>query len=273
MTLSGVLNSPVVQTAEWTSSELDLVCEHVLDCARIDRVLEPHRVIDDALVDRVLQIAGRCAAGEPLAYVLGWCDFDGLRLQVTPDVLIPRPDTETLVQAALEVIGSRPVRLLDVCTGTGAVALSLKARRPEIEVVASDLSPKAIEVAQANAAHLDLAVTCVVADGFEHAGIYDVICANPPYIAQQDSRVDPSVIQHEPELALFGGLDGLAVIRTLIQGGQAHLTPGGWLLIEHGLDQREAVVELAEAQRWSHIQTLQDLAGRDRVTRLRKPYE
>ena len=273
MTLSGVLNSPVVQSAEWTTSELDLVCEQVLDRARIDRVLEPHRVIDDALVDRVLQIAGRCAAGEPLAYVLGWCDFDGLRLQVSPDVLIPRPDTETLVQSALEVIGSRPVRLLDVCTGTGAVALSLKARRPEIDVSASDLSPEAIEVAQANAARLHLAVRFFIADGFEQAGTYDVICANPPYIAEHDSRVDPAVIQHEPRLALFAGLDGLAVIRRLIQDGQSHLTAGGWLLIEHGLDQREAVVELAQVHRWSHIQTFQDLAGRDRVTRMRKSYE
>jgi release factor glutamine methyltransferase len=230
-------------------------------------------MIDPALVDEVFHIAGRCVDGEPLAYALGWCDFDGMRLKVTPDVLIPRPDTEILVRATLEVIGSEPVRVLDVCTGTGAVACSLKTHRPEIAVAASDISPAAIEIARANAERLGLDVTCFVADGFEHAGIYDVICANPPYIALGDNRIDPAVHMYEPTCALFAGSDGLAVIRSLIGCGQTHVIAGGWLLIEHGLDQGEAVVALAQAHGWTQIETIQDLAGRDRVTHMRKAYE
>ena len=273
MTLASLLGSPIVQSADWSSSDLDLVCEQILRCTRMDRILEPHQIIEDACVDQFLEAAGRCANGEPLAYVLGWTYFDGLLLEVTPDVLIPRPDTETLVHATLGVIESERASVLDVCTGTGAVALSLKARSSALNVEASDISEAAIALAETNARRLKLSIHWRVADLLEEASHYDVVCANPPYIARDDGRVERSVAHHEPPLALYANGRGLAIIEALINEAQAHLNPGGWLVLEHGLDQGESVRRLAVEAGWQRIDTWNDLAGRERVTRMRTPHE
>lgn len=214
-----------------------------------------------ALVQRRLQ-------GEPVAHILGKREFFGLALKVTPDTLIPRPDTETLVEAALAKINGR-MRVLDLGTGTGAVALAIARHAPACEVVAVDASAAALAVAAENANALKLEqVQCLLSDWFSAlAGArFDLIVSNPPYIESNDYHLQQGDLRFEPITALASGLDGLDDLRHIVAQAPAHLTPGGWLMLEHGYNQAEAVQALLNAQGFCNVQTLKDLGSNPRVT-------
>jgi len=235
------------------------------------------------------------AQGLPLAYCLGRREFHGLMLKVTPDVLDPRPDTETLVDWALEIwsqggldhVGSagstrqlgsgpaaarEPTRVLDLGTGSGAIALALKAAYPHAQVHASDVSVAALSVAQANATALGLPLTLHTGHwwGAVSGLRFDLAVANPPYIREGDSHLASLV--HEPFVALVAAQDGLADLRTIIKGAPLHLAPGAWLLLEHGHDQAVAVAQALAAAGFVEIGHRSDLAGHTRCTggRLRR---
>ena len=206
-------------------------------------------------------LCARRAAGEPLAYLVGEKEFHGLALHVDARVLVPRPDTETLVEWALDVLAQRPTpRVLDLGTGSGAIALALQQARPDARVDASDASADALAVAQANARRLGLAVRFRQADWLDGAATgYDALVSNPPYIAEGDAHL--AALRHEPVRALTSGADGLDDLRHLVRHAPAHLAPGGWLLLEHGHEQAEAVCTLLRARGFTQVGSRADLAG------------
>lgn len=204
----------------------------------------------------------RRANGEPLAYITGHKAFFGLDLRVDARVLDPRADTETLVDWGLAVMADLPSpRVLDLGTGSGAIALAMAYTRPDAQVSAVDASADALAVAQANADRLGLQVQWLPGDWLhaEHTHNYDLIVSNPPYIPSADPHL--AALTHEPLNALASGADGLDDIRQIIQQSPAHLQPGGWLLLEHGYDQAEAVHGLLVAQGFAAVQHRHDLAG------------
>ena len=225
-------------------------------------------------------LAERRLKGEPLAYLTGYKEFFGLDLQVDARVLVPRPDTETLVNWALEVLKppmtvnavatahTATQSLLDLGTGSGAIALALKANQPKLQVHAIDVSPDALTVAQANARRLQLDVTfnqgAWLASLNDPVLTFDCIVSNPPYIAAHDPHL--SALTHEPLQALASGADGLDDLRQIITQAPAHLKPGGWLLLEHGYDQAQAVRDLLTSAGFVHAQSRQDLAGIERCS-------
>lgn len=210
---------------------------------------------------RFLALCQRRAAGEPVAYLTGVKEFYGLLLHVDARVLDPRPDTETLVDWALEVIAPLPTpRIADLGTGSGAIALALQSQRPTARVLAVDASEDALAVAQANAQRLGLPVRFQKAHwlaGVE--GPFDAIVSNPPYIAAHDPHL--AALAHEPLQALASGPDGLDDLRAIVAQAPARLAPGGWLLLEHGHDQAGAVRALLAAQGFAQVQSRDDLAG------------
>ena len=212
----------------------------------------------------------RRAGGEPLAYITGHKEFFGLDLLVDSRVLIPRPDTETLVEWALEVLpahtpASEPARVLDLGTGSGAIALALKATRNALQVSALDASEDALNVARENAKRLKLDL------GFQQGSWlsdvrekYHAIVSNPPYIAERDPHLN--ALRHEPAQALTSGADGLQDIRHIIAHASSHLLPRGWLLLEHGFDQAAAVRALLQQAGFANIQSRRDLSGIERCS-------
>ena len=202
----------------------------------------------------------RRAAGEPLAYILGYKEFFGLRLHVNADVLIPRADTETLVQWALDVLSpvAKP-QALDLGTGSGAVAVAL-AHSLKTRVTATDLSQKALAVALQNARQLEVNVQFVHSNWLEKvSGHYHAIVSNPPYIANNDPHL--AALVHEPVSALTAGKHGLDDIEKIVKDAPQHLHPGGWLLLEHGYDQANAVCQLLVQNGFTQVQSRLDLAG------------
>jgi len=214
----------------------------------------------------------RRADGVPVAYLTGRHEFHGLDLDVTPAVLDPRPDTETLVDWALELLaqGSPAPRVLDLGTGSGAIALALRCRAPaDADVTAVDVSAEALAVARRNGQRLGLTVHWLLGSWFEPVRSvgcdpFELIVSNPPYIAESDPHLP--ALRHEPRLALTSGSDGLDAIRHLIGQAPAHLQPGGWLLFEHGFDQGPAVAALLQARGFTRITHRHDLAGHCRCT-------
>lgn len=208
--------------------------------------------------------------GEPVAYILGQREFYGLNFAVTPDVLIPRPETETLVEAALERIArERPWRVLDLGTGSGAVAITLALHRPLAEVVAVDASAAALAIAQANAQRLCVSnLRCLASDWYAELGVnlFDMIVANPPYVEADDPNLGRGDVRFEPRTALAAGPTGMDDLGVVIAAAPAHLTATGWLLVEHGWNQGAACRALFEAQGFSEVHTLRDLARQERVT-------
>jgi release factor glutamine methyltransferase len=210
----------------------------------------------------------RRAAGEPLAYLLGQREFHGLTLQITPDVLVPRPDTETLVDWALDLLpAGTPAQVLDLGTGSGAVALAVAHRRPLARLTATDLSPAALAVAQANAARLGLSLAWAGGHWWQALPAqarFDLVLSNPPYIAGDDPHLP--ALRHEPLMALTPGGDGLGALTEIIAGAAPHLKGGSWLVLEHGWDQAGAVRSAMQAAGLTQISTRHDIEGRDRCT-------
>lgn len=217
----------------------------------------------------------RRAAGEPVAYLVGRRGFWTLDLEVTADTLIPRPETELLVELALARLApEQPARIADLGTGSGAIALALASERPAAAVVATDVSKATLAVAVRNAqAHGLDNVWFRRGDWAEALGHdrFDLIASNPPYIAEGDRHLDEGDLRHEPPRALSSGVDGLDAIRVIAAAAPRHLVPGGWLLLEHGLEQGAAVRALLEQAGFVAVETARDLEDRDRVTLGRLP--
>ena len=215
-------------------------------------------------------LLARRARGEPVAYLTGRREFWSLELSVTPDVLIPRPETELLVEQALVRIPKDvPWTIADLGTGSGAVALALAKERPRCHLIASDLSTAALAIARANARHLGIANVefrpgewLVPFTGEQ----LDMIVSNPPYIAEQDPHLTQGDVRFEPHTALVAGTDGLDAIRRIAASAAAHLKPGGWLLLEHGYDQAAAVRALLQTHDYVTVTSCRDMAGHERVS-------
>lgn len=250
------------------------VVAHVLGRDRTWVLAHDEAALDPVAVQAVVTRLERRALGEPLAYIVGEREFRGLVLEVTPDVLVPRPDTETLVDWAVELLdgelsGLAAPRVIDLGTGSGAIALAVKLACPRAEVHASDLSAAALAVAQRNGQRLGLTVNW-------HAGTwwdavpgqrFDLVLANPPYVAPGDPHL--ASLAHEPALALTPVGDagqGLADIERIVGGAGAHLTPAAWLLLEHGFNQAEAVGDCLIQAGLTGVRTRRDLAGRPRAS-------
>ena len=271
--------STIAQALVWAQTQgldrLDaqLLVLHAVGRANLERAwLLAHDT--DALPDAAhatLQAAvRRRATGEPLAYITGHKAFYGLDMCVDARVLVPRPDTETLVDWALELLGTAPTRVLDLGTGSGAIALALQHSRPDLDVLAIDYSADALAVAQANAQRLHLKVRFAQGswlDGMQ--GCFGLIVSNPPYIAALDPHL--AALTHEPLSALASGADGLDDIRSIIGQAGKHLLPGGWLLLEHGYDQAAAVRALLADAGFADVQSRRDLASIQRCSGGRWP--
>lgn len=256
--------------ADLARLEARLLLQHVLKVDRAwlishdtDALEANHHAEFQTLLHRRLQ-------GEPIAHILGRREFYGLDLAVTPATLIPRPDTETLVEAAFQKIpGNASYTVLDLGTGTGAVALAIASQRPLIQVTAVDESDAALQVAAANAARLGLNnVRSLRSDWFSALGNdrFHLIVSNPPYIADSDPHLRQGDLRFEPLTALASGADGLDDIRSIIDGAPKHLKPGGWLMLEHGYDQAHDTRGLFKQAGFSEVGSVRDLAGIERVT-------
>lgn len=210
----------------------------------------------------------RRRAGEPVAYLIEEREFYGLSLRITPDVLIPRPETERLVELALDRISPGvPARLLELGTGSGAVAIALAKERPRLEIFATDISEAALAVAQGNALRHTAAIEFVCGNWLEAVGDrqFDLIVSNPPYVAACDPHLERGDVRFEPRLALVGGEDGMDCIGCIADRGRNHLVSAGWILLEHGYDQGDRCVEVLHALGYCDVADFSDLAGLSRI--------
>lgn len=252
--------------------DASLLLSHVTGIAPLMLRADAWREISDDHLAAFRTLLSRRLAHEPLQYIIGEVEFMGVSIKTTPDALIPRYDTEVLCEQALMHI-SPPCRVLDVCTGTGVIALTLKFHAPQTDVFACDISEKALSLAQENAQRNKLCVTFRQGDLLSpyQGETFDVIVSNPPYISREDMLTLQPEVQKEPELALFGGDDGLDFYRRIIADVPFYLVPGGALLFEIGCSQADAVCRLMK-NRFEDLHVYQDLNGLDRVVagRLKK---
>jgi release factor glutamine methyltransferase len=281
-TLAQLLDRATAALGASESPRLDaeLLLAHAIGCDRSALRAFPERSADPAAAARFESLLTRRAAGEPVAYLLGRREFWSLPLSVSPAVLVPRPETETLVELAIKAgdaltgaagpdgPAARPleaVEALDLGTGSGAIALALKRERPAWRIAAVERSLPALAIATGNGARLGLAVEWLAGDWFEPVAgrRFDLIVSNPPYVAAGDPHL--AALAHEPASALVSGHDGLDALRAIVARAPAFLAPGGSLLVEHGADQGEAVRGLLARAGFSGIETATDGAGRPRV--------
>jgi release factor glutamine methyltransferase len=248
-------------------SEVRLLMMHVLGKTRIQLITEADQLLTDAEVNAVQELIMQRVQGEPIAYLTGQREFYGLSLQVTPDVLIPRPDTELLVELSLRFA---PINssLIDLGTGSGAIAVAIAHERPDLEVWASDIGAAALNVARRNAEMHQCQIHFVESDWYSNLPEkkWQTIVSNPPYIVHNDPHLSQGDLRFEPINALTDHADGLTAYRQLIQGATGVLEIGGWLLVEHGFDQAQAVRDLFAERRFANIQSWRDIAGILRVS-------
>lgn len=251
-----------------------VIVAHLLGVDRSYLVANPMRVLTETEDARIDMLVARRSMGHPVAHLIAEREFYGQRFTITPDVLIPRPETEILVEAALERLPPRTshlvprTRVLDLGTGSGAIAVSLSAERPDLRVTATDTSAAALSVARANAAALGAQVELVEGSWFEplEGRTFDMIVSNPPYVASADPHLTKGDVRFEPSAALTdGSADGLGAIRAIVAGAAAHLEPRGWLLVEHGYDQGDRVRRILEEAGFTDLIAVDDLAGIPRV--------
>lgn len=255
------------QAAPLDAHEAELLLAHALGVSRTWLFMHRDDPVGPAQAAAFEALVARRAAGEPVAYLVGRRGFWSFDLVVTPDTLIPRPETERLVELALERLpADRPLRLADLGTGSGAIALALAAACPQARIHASDRSLGALAVARENGRRLGLTVDWREGDWWQPlAGeVFDLVVSNPPYIAEADPHLP--ALRHEPRRALVAGADGLDDLRRIVAGAPAHLAPGGWLLLEHGHDQGAAVRALLSGHGLQQVVTRADLAGQDRCS-------
>ena len=248
-----------------------LLC-HATGLSRVQLITQSDRVLTPEEAQRLDALVARRLQGEPIAYIVGRREFFGLEFQVGPAVLIPRPDTELIVELALERLPQRegtPPRLLDMGTGSGAIAVAVAVTRPDAAVTALDVSPDALAIAQTNAAANGANVRLLHSswfDALDAGATFDVIASNPPYIAAGDEHLAQGDLRFEPPGALTDHADGLSALRIIVAGSGRHLVPGGWLLLEHGYDQAAAVRALLLDAGFAEVQSWKDLGHIERVS-------
>ena len=285
MSIALPVDATARQLLHWAASHLDgaegaaearILLLHVLGQAPVWLYSHDQDPVDAAAVRRFGELVVRRAAGEPVAYLTGSRGFWTLELAVTPATLIPRPETELLVEQALARLpdDGRPLRIADMGTGTGAIALALASERPQALVVATDLLGPTLAVAVGNAQRNGIANVSFRRGSWYRAlgrDRFDVIVSNPPYIRADDAHLAQGDVRFEPPPALASGEDGLDAMRVIAAGAVEHLVPGGWLLVEHGWHQGEQVRALFSAAGLEQVETVVDLEGRDRVSLGRRP--
>ncbi len=268
----------VLRSAGVPDSRLDAgsLLAHVLDCDRTFIITHAEDLLSHEELGRFKVLVERRAGGEPLQYIVGHQEFFGLDFEITPSVLIPRPETELLVETALELTSEDLPQICDVGTGSGCIAISLLYKLHSAHAVALDISGEALQVAVRNAQKhsVDNRIEFKLSDCFneiEKEPRFDLVVSNPPYVAENSmSGLQREVRDHEPRLALTPGGDGLAVIKRLIAEGHLVLKSGGHLLIEIGFDQRDAVLEFVDEKVWGVIEIYKDLQGIPRTLTLQK---
>ena len=256
-------------SGESPRADADALLCHLLDCRRSYLMTWPEHELDAAQQATLAGWLARRLQGEPIAHLIGEREFWSLPLKVSPATLIPRPDTEVLVEQALARLPAGPCALLDLGTGTGAIALALKSERPDADVWAVDRMPEAAALARANSAALGLPVTVRDGSWFEPlsgAPRFAMIVSNPPYIDGADPHLDQGDVRFEPRSALVADEQGLADIRLIVAGAPTHLVPGGWLLLEHGWEQGALVRQLLLQQGYDQVETVRDYGDNERVT-------
>ncbi|MDR1030118.1 MAG: peptide chain release factor N(5)-glutamine methyltransferase [Treponema sp.] len=249
-----------------------LLLGSIVQTDRVGLILRGAEPLAEAARQRYIRLLERRLQGECVAWILGYKEFWGLQFAVSPEVLVPRPDTETLVEATLAAIdgfsSAAPCTLLDLCTGSGAVAIALKHERPDTAVYAADIAPEALNVAKGNAARLlpGPGIQCIESDLFDQiTGRFHIITANPPYIPSSMIPRLALEVRREPRLSLDGGADGLAVIRRLIGQARGHLYPGGVLFIEADPRQMQNITKILSNHGYKNIATVPDLSNMPRV--------
>lgn len=269
------LLSEAVNRIQGDSPRLDaeLLLSYVTGLGRTSFRAWPERQVTDHQAQRFFALVAERVSGQPIAYLLGQQEFWSLPLSVSASTLIPRPDTECLVEAALSLTLPENASVLDLGTGTGAIALALASEKPSWQIMASDRIADAVELARANSTTLDLPITVVQSHWFDQLpdAQFDLLISNPPYIPARDHHLGEGDVRFEPSSALVAGDDGLDDIRLLVLQGQNWLHEGGWLLLEHGYDQGEAVRHLFAQTGWNKIETRKDYGGNERMTLARKP--
>lgn len=277
-TIGGVLESAIEQmsTASATSRlDAELLLAACLDRPRSFLVSHAGEALSPGCRERFLRLVERRRSGEPVAYILGRKEFWSLELEVDRTVLVPRPETERLVEFSLEVLPrDAAAKVLDLGTGSGAVALAIAHERRSARITATDVSPEAIALACRNAERLGIGnVTFLVGDWFEPVGAmhFDLIVSNPPYVAADDPALAGPELRAEPRSALVAGPSGLEAIERIAARAREHLRSGGWLALEHGAHQAQGVAALLSRAGLSTIRSLSDLAGHDRVSAGRAP--
>ena len=263
----------LLRTSPLPALETRVLLMHVLGWRRTELITRDHESLDAKAVERFEALAQRRLNGEPIAQLTGKREFFGLEFEVSPDVLIPRPETELLVETALDAIADTPnARVLDLGTGTGAIAISIAHARPDAGVWAIDRSPAALDIARRNARRLLGAahsVTFIESDWtakLDPSLRFEVIVSNPPYIAKDDPHLTQGDLRFEPRGALTDDADGLSAIRIIIDTAPLLLAPGGALWIEHGYDQADAVRHLLAARGFTGVRSIRDLAGIERTS-------
>ncbi len=256
--------------------DAEVLLAHVLDKERSYLRAWPERELDDDALSRFQQLLRRRQQGEPLAYLTGWREFWSLLLQVTPATLIPRPETELLVEQALEKIPANANwHIADLGTGSGAIALAIASERATCQIIATDICAEALKVAQTNAQRLQLHNIEFRQgewrDALKQNEHFELIVSNPPYIDVEDEHLQGDGLPFEPQTALTPGKDGLLAIHIIVEQMKAHLSPLGWLLLEHAYHQAAEVRELLEQHNYKEISTLRDLSGNDRLTQAVAP--
>ena len=271
LTLKAVLEEA---TAAIGRVDAHVLVAHLLGVDRTYLIANPMRVLTESEDARIESLVAQRVLGRPVAYLVEKREFHGREFAVGPEVLIPRPETETLVEAALDRIAA-VASVLDLGTGSGVIAVTLACERPQARITATDTSPAALAVARANAASLAAADRVEWLRGSWYEPVagrrFDAIVSNPPYVAARDPHLGRGDLRFEPAAALTdGSSDGLDAIRAIVVGAPAHLEPGGWLLVEHGYDQKDAVMALLESAGFTGRFSIDDLAGIPRVAGGRK---
>jgi release factor glutamine methyltransferase len=249
--------------------DAELLLAHVLSKTRTHLIIHSDDVTSPEHGRLYTELIERRIAGEPIAYILGYRDFWTLTLSVNPSVLVPRPETELLVERALTLGPTGPAHVADLGTGSGAIALALASERSEWIVTATDVSEDALRTARANAATLGLSfVTFLAGRWFEPlAGRrFDLIASNPPYVSEGDAALQDATLQFEPQIALASGPDGLSALREIVHSAPDYLERRGWLILEHGSDQAAAVARELVGRGFGHVRSHRDLAGHERIT-------
>jgi len=258
----------IEKTSDSARLDTELLLAHCLEKNRTYLFAWPEKTLTARQIKEFQTCMDRRLSGEPVAYILGVREFWSLSLKVNDSTLIPRPDTETLVELSLAKLSSKNERILDLGTGTGAIALAIAKECPHASVIACDKSNGAVILAEQNRKDNGLAnVKVMQSDWFDNVeGRFSVIISNPPYIDEGDEHLSQGDVQFEPKSALIAGDNGLADLAHIISCSPHYLASNGWLLLEHGWKQGAEVRRLMEVEGFTHVQTIPDLNGQDRVT-------